>query len=126
MAEVLLWYSSSLAKRYSPETGSAIVAELFRRAPLLRMAAAASVYAETYAALVRKSNSGHLTRTALIAALSSLYSDFAREDFDLLDVPSSTYFSCTHLIRSHNINSSDAVILFVCLEYARAVRADGD
>ena len=116
MAEVLLWDSSSLAKRYSPEAGSTIVAELFRRVPPLRLAAAASVYTETYAALVRKSNSGHLTRTALIAASSSLYNDFTAEDFDLIDVPSSTYFSCTHLIRSHNINSSDAVVQFVYLE----------
>lgn len=128
MAAYLFWDSSAFAKRYAAEKGSSIAALLFDRVARHRNVVAGSVYAETVAALVRKKNARIILHPAFMTSLDSLDSEITDpiEPITLLGIELDAFLECARLIQRHNINGSDAAMLHVYLEYADAIRADGD
>lgn len=115
----LLWDASALVKRYVPETGSDVVAELFARTPLSCMVTTFIGYAESHAVLVRKHNRGEFSSAIYQTAISTLQGEVIKDvDFTILEVDSTAYLAGIALVERLNVNSSDAAILATFLSYA--------
>ena len=115
-----MWDASALVKRYFFEVGSDTVNELFRLIPASQMMVTVPGYAETIFALVRKSNRGEISRTALSSAVSNLNRETILEaQFGILNVDSDDVFDSIRLIRTQSINASDAAILIAYLRYCK-------
>ena len=124
---MLLWDASALVKRYVPETGSDVVAELFMHIPTSRMVTTFVGYGEAHAVLVRKRNRGELFLASFQAAVTALQSEVIQDvDFGVLDVESSAILAGIALVERHNLNSSDAAILATLLRYAQLEAATGN
>jgi len=82
------------------------------------MAAALLGYAETYSILLRRLNDRRLNLpTFTVAALALEQEVLASPDFDLLSVDDAAIVNSLSLIRRHNLNASDAIILTLFLRY---------
>jgi len=111
---VLLVYldASALAKRYSPESGSEIVNELFRRLPIQQINCATLGILEVVSILVRKRNDERLTPSLYAQALTELERELINNDIAQSTlINDHLILSGLGLIRKHNINASDAIIL---------------
>jgi len=114
----LLWDSSALAKRYTPEGGSDTVDALWLTA--LRQSATFPCYAETYSILLRKRNQSVISMGSFSAAISSLRLEIAHNlDFTLLETDTRDILASIALMEKHSLNSSDAAMLATFLRYAR-------
>jgi uncharacterized protein len=124
---IVLWDASALVKRYVPETGSDVVAELFVHIPNSQMVTTFVGYGEAHAVLVRKRNRGELSLASYQAAVTALQSEVIHDvDFGVLDVESSAILAGIALVERHNLNSSDAAILATLLRYAQLESAAGN
>ena len=118
---VLLWDSSSLAKRYIVEVGSDTVNALFGHVPLEQMATAILAFVETYSVIRRHRNSGVISDGTFQAARSTLRSEVLEDpDFTILALEYDDYLAAIDLVLAYNVNSSDAAMLSALLRYARA------
>ena len=109
---VILWDASALVKRYVPESGSPSVDAIFTNIPLSQMVLTFTGYAETFAILLRRLNQGIIRQASFTMAMSALESDFLfNSQSILLSVDDSAILSSLPLIRKHNLNSTDALIL---------------
>ena len=118
----LLWDASALAKHYAPEIGSAVVNTLFSISPALPMTTTYIGYAETCAILRRKRNQGAITASAFMIARSLLDSEaFHYGHFDLMTIDDTAVLAGIALADTHNINSTDAAILTVYLDFSRSL-----
>jgi predicted nucleic acid-binding protein len=123
----LLWDASALVKRYVPETGSDVVAELFKHVATSQMVTTFVGYGEAHAVLVRKRNRGELNVSSFQAAVTALQSEVINDaDFGVLDVESSAILAGIALVEKHNLNSSDAAILATLSRYAQLEAATGN
>lgn len=115
----LLWDASGLAKRYAPEVGSATAHALWAAVPVSQMTTVFAVYAEAHAIMLRKRNGGVINEAAFLAAKALLRAEVINSlDFVILAVDTTDVLAGIDLTERHNINSSDAAFLAVCLRYA--------
>lgn len=117
----LLWDAGALAKRYTPERGSDTVDALL--APLSRRHVSAMIgYAETFSILLRRANSGALSRVVFAASVRALRTEVLdNPDFVLLSLSDDAVLSGLSLMQKHNLNATDAALLVVFLRYARTL-----
>ncbi len=121
---VIFWDASGLIKRYLTEAGSATVNAVFVSSQTFDHATTPSGYTETYAALLRKRNGGVLNRTEFEVAVVALQTEVVQSaDFGLLSISDQTIFASVEIIHRHNLNSTDAAILTMLLDYAREMEA---
>lgn len=119
---VIFWDASGLIKRYFPETGSDTADAIFAHAPTAHiMATTPQGYAETYASLLRKKNSGTLDQRGFETAITSLQAETVdAAAFALLPISPDDVFASIGIIHTHNLNSTDAAILTVLLNYTHS------
>ncbi len=117
MAVTLLWDASGLVKRYIAEVGSDTVDAIFEVAAASAMFVTPWGYLEAYAILRRRYNAGAFDRRALTDAVTALQSEVVTGSFDLLSISDQTIFSAPSLVDAHNMNSADAAILAVYLNF---------
>lgn len=118
---VIFWDASGLIKRYLTEAGSATVNAVFRDSKELDHATTPWGYTETYAALLRKHNGRVLNRKEFEVALVALQAEVVHStDFSLLSISDQAIFASVEIIHRHNLNSTDAAILTMLLEYSHA------
>ncbi len=117
---LLLWDASALVKRYVPETGSEIVAELFAQVPATQMVTTFLGYAESWAVLVRQRNRNVFDEASYKMLTSALQNDVILDvDFGVLDVETGAILAGIVFVEKHNLNASDAAILVTYLRYAQ-------
>lgn len=121
---LLAWDVSALAKRYFPERGSDAVNRLFALVPLRDMLTAVWGYAETFAMLVPCLNRGALDAASFTAAITALDAEVVDDpDFGLLAIDEAMVFASVPLVRQHNLNTADAVLLVALLEFSQGLSA---
>lgn len=118
---------SGLAKRYVPESGSALVDFVLDQVAEHRIYILNVSYAEVVSVLVRKQNAGTLSGGQFNQALL----DFEREVIQspgkhLLAFDNSVATDALALIVKHAINATDAIVLRVALDIAQHLRSGGD
>ncbi len=117
---LIFWDASGLIKRYLAESGSATVNAVFDDPQKHDNATTPSGYTETYAALLRKRNGGVLNRAEFKIAAASLQAEIIHSlDFGLLSISDQTILASIEMIHRHNLNSTDAAILTMLLEYSQ-------
>jgi len=117
---VIFWDASGLIKRYFSEAGSATVNALFGDPPKHDNATTPSGYTETYAALLRKRNGGVLNQSEFAIAAAALQAEVIHSpDFGLFSITDQTILASIEVIHRHNLNSTDAAILRMLLEYTQ-------
>ena len=118
----LLWDASSLAKHYAPEVGTHAVNAILSVSPALSMATTYVGYAETCSLLRRKLNQGAISISAFTTARRLLDMEvFYGAGFDLMSIDDTEVLAGIGLSDGHNINSTDAAILRVYLDYSRSL-----
>ncbi len=120
----LLWDASALAKGYAPEVGRATVRALLAAPQSVSMLLSYVNYAETCAVLRRQLNRGVIDFAAFSAARSLLRSDvFLRPNLHIMELDGTVILASIALIDQHNLNATDAAILYAYLDYAQAQAA---
>ncbi len=114
---LVFWDASALVLRYAPETGSDVVDAIFDAVPLSDMVLAMIGYSETFAILWRHRNRGTLTTEIFNEASSALEVDFVLGTPKLLEMGNASVLRSLGLIQRQNLNSTDAVILTLYLDY---------
>jgi predicted nucleic acid-binding protein len=118
----LLWDASALAKRYYRETGAATVDALFSVVPASQMVTTFWGFVETYASLWRKRNNRAISQSLFQSTATLLRDEVQRNpDWSLLTIDDATVLSGLPLVRQHNLNATDAVILSTYLRYVRSL-----
>lgn len=113
------WDASALAKRHAAEVGSDTADTLFRTVPRSSMGLATLGYAETYAILLRRRNGGLISLGSFLAASDLLVGEVVDDlDFALLHPSEQIVVDSIELIQRHNLNSTDATLLALLLNYA--------
>lgn len=120
--------ASALVKRYSQETGTPVVNEVFRHAPPVQMTCSTLGILEIVSVLVRKRNDGRLSRELFEQAMIEFKAEvIEREEFLAASVNDELLLSALELISRHNINATDAAILRSVLNLQQALQsADGE
>src|SRR5262245_46618041 len=120
----LFWDASALVKRYFAEDYSDTVDALFDAVGLTDMITSPWGYVETYAILVRRLNEKVLDVASFTAAVAALQVEVVdHPEFSILPAGDAVLFSCLSLIRKHSLNSTDASILRLLLDYVHATGA---
>ena len=115
---LLFWDASALVKRYMPEIGRETVNALFENNPRLDMAATPWGYLETYSILLRRHNGGIIDLPTFTTAITALQDEVVvSPNFNLLPINDAMVFASAAIVRKHNLNSTDAVILTTWLDY---------
>jgi predicted nucleic acid-binding protein len=118
---------SALAKRYVPETGSALVDFLLDTAAEHRIYILNIGSAEAVWVLVRKKNAGVLSAAQFGQALLDFEHEITQSPGKhLLSFDNSVVADALDFIVRHSINSADAIVLRVALDIAQHLRAQGD
>ncbi len=112
MSWVTFMDASALVKRYSEETGSREVDEIFLRLPVTHVACSILGVAEVVSILVRKRNDGRIEQRFFEQAILRFEREFIEERRrPLIPIPPSLVLEALDLIYRHNLNASDALIL---------------
>ena len=115
--------ASALIKRYSLESGTPFVNELFRRIPRRDCACFVIGIAEVISILVRKKNDGRLEKRLFSKTVAEFDVEFAEhEDVKVFSVNDSLVRSSTSLIIKHHINAVDAVMMRSVLDASRLLQ----
>lgn len=118
---LLFWDASGLVKRYSDEAGRQTVNAVFDQAAPHQSATPPWGYAETFSILLRKLNGELMDHPTFEAAIAALQAEVVSGPlFELLPIDSAAVFASTGLMRTHNLNATDAAILTVLRGYARS------
>jgi hypothetical protein len=116
-----------LAKRYSPETGTALMNHLFAFVTPERMSVFNIGVAEVLSLLVRKRNDGRLSANGFTQSLNSFRAEIIHAaDVRKAEADNALVLAALPLIQSYSINATDAVILRSALELAASLRVSGD
>ena len=123
----LYFDASALIKRYSQETGTPLVNEVFRLLPRSRMTCSTLGILEIVSILVRKRNDGRLNQTLFEQAMIEFRAEVIdHEEFSAASVSDALLLSALDLIAKHNLNATDAVILRSALNLQQVLREAGD
>jgi predicted nucleic acid-binding protein len=118
--------ASSLAKRYIPEIGSALVDAILDTVPANRIHVLNVGAGEVISVLVRKHNAGIISISDFGQAVVNFEAEIIHAaDVRKLSVSNRLALSSFRLIVAHSINSTDAVTLRSALAIARKLRAGG-
>lgn len=118
---------SAVAKRYVPETGSALVDFIFDNVPEHRILLLNVGVAEVVSVLVRKKNAGALSIADYNQAIAELGSEIIwSAGMSLLAFGSAVVIDAIAFIITHSINATDAIVLRVALDVAKHLRNQGD
>lgn len=119
--------ASALVKRYTQETGTALVNEVFRLLSPNQMTCATLGVVEIIATLVRKRNDGRLSSTLFAQAVDKFKAEVIDPpEFALASVDDKLLLSALSLLARHNLNATDAIILRSVLDFQRVVEDMGD
>jgi predicted nucleic acid-binding protein len=119
--------ASALAKRYVPETGSALVDAILDAKPVRPLFVLNVGAGEVVSILVRKRNAGLLSAADFNQALASFDAEIiVAAQVTKLPVTNRLATSSFPLIDAHSINSNDAILLKSALNIARRLRTAGD
>jgi predicted nucleic acid-binding protein len=119
--------ASALIKRYSQETGTPLVNEVFRFLPRSRMTCSTLGILEIVSVLVRKRNDGRLNQTLFEQAMIEFRAEVIdQEEFSAALVNDALLLSALNLIAKHNLNATDAVILRSALNLQQVLQEAGD
>jgi predicted nucleic acid-binding protein len=119
--------ASALAKRYVPETGSALVDAILDARPARPLFVLNVGAGEVVSILVRKRNAGPLSVADFGQALARFGGEIIKATHvTRLPVTNRLAWSSFPLISVHSINSNDAVLLKSALNVARRLRRAGD
>lgn len=117
--------ASALIKRYSQETGTPLVNEMFHRLPLSRMTCSTLGILEIISILVRRRNDGRLNQALFEQAMIEFRAEVIdREGFSVTSVNDALLLSAMDLITEHNLNATDAVILRSALNLQRVLQEE--
>jgi predicted nucleic acid-binding protein len=118
--------ASALVKRYSLETGAALVDQLFTRATAARLMCLLFGAAEVAAALVRKRNGGLISPAIFAAALAQFRSELL-DAASFMKLPSNNapIHASIALVSKHSLNATDALVLRSALDLAVQFRSVG-
>ena len=126
----MLWVyfdASALVKRYSHETGTVLVNEVFSRLPLNRMTCSVIGVLEIASILTRKRNDGRLSEALFNAAMLELKAEIIDHDeFVAASLNDDWLDSALPLVVKHNLNATDAVILRSALDLQLALQENDD
>ena len=127
MASSFYFDASSLAKRYVPEPGSALVHAVLDTVPPERIYLLNVGAGELVSIFVRKRNAGVISAAYFGQALLDFESEISNApDITKVSVSNRLVRSSLPLIVAHSINSTDALILKSALAVARKLRSRGD
>lgn len=116
--------ASALLKRYSQESGTDLVNEVFRHVPANMMTCSTLGLLEIISILVRKRNDGRLGQELFEQAMTEFREEIIeREDFLTTSVDDNLLLSSLSLIVQHNLNSTDTLILRSALNLQQTLRA---
>ncbi|HEV8062131.1 MAG TPA: type II toxin-antitoxin system VapC family toxin [Gemmataceae bacterium] len=116
-----------MAKRYVPETGSALVDEILDQVPGNRIYVLNVGAGEVLSILVRKKNAGVITQVYFGQALLNFDAEIVRSaEIYKLPIGNRLVSASLHLIVTHSINSTDAITLESAGAIADKLRAGGD
>lgn len=119
--------ASALVKRYTQETGTALVNEVFRLLSPNQMTCATLGVVEIIATLVRKRNDGRLSSTLFAQVVDKFKAEVIdHPEFALASVDDALLLSALNLIAKHNLNATDAIILRSALDLHQVVEDMGD
>jgi len=117
---IILWDASGLIKRYGTEAGTPTVDAVFSLVLPSQMQVTVWGYAETFAILHRKRNSGILSNSAFNRATTKLQDEvLTARDFGLLSIEDDRVLAGLAHVTRHNLNSNDAAILASYLRFKR-------
>jgi len=118
---MLFWDASALVKRYTAEVGRETANAIFSEKRHHDMVSTPWGYAETYSILLRRMNGAVIDLGAFTSAVSALQSEVVRDpQFGLLSITDAHVFSSIETMRRHNLNSTDAILLTVLLEFTHS------
>jgi predicted nucleic acid-binding protein len=118
---------SALAKRYAPESGSALVDLVLDFVGEDRIYILNIGYAEVVSVLVRKKNAGTLSVADFVQALLDFEQEVIRSlGKHLLSFENHVASGALALIVKHSINSTDAILLRVAMDVDQHLRGHGD
>jgi predicted nucleic acid-binding protein len=118
--------ASALAKRYSPEVGSALMDHLMTRVPQNRLYLFNVGMGEVQSLLVRKKNAGQLSAADYAQALVELGTEIVSSSLlHKLVAGNALVTAALSLIELHSINATDAIILRLALNLAVPLRSVG-
>ena len=119
--------ASALIKRYSQETGTPLVNEVFRLLPRSRMTCSTLGILEIVSVLVQKRNDGRLNQTLFEQAMIEFRAEVIdHEEFSAASISDALLLSALDLIAKHNLNATDAVILRSVLNLRQVLQEAGD
>jgi predicted nucleic acid-binding protein len=109
--------ASALIKRFSPETGTPLINELFHSLPISRMTCSTIGILEVISIFTRKRNDGRLSQTLFDQCMIEFRNEIIdNEAFLTTPVNDAVLLSSLDLIRKHNLNATDAIILWSVIE----------
>lgn len=119
--------ASALAKRYVPETGSALVDFLFDRVAEHRIYVLNIGCAEVVSVLVRKKNVGMVSTAQFNQALLVFDKEVVQSSAKhLLAFDNSIITDALALIVKHSVNANDAILLRVSMDIRQHLRSGVD
>lgn len=110
--------SSGLVKRYSKETGTAWVVDLFKPAGVARIYVARVTYVEVVSALARKARGGKISGSAETKAVGRLRRAFQGK-FRSVEITKTLIDVAADSARRHKLRGYDAVQLAAALQVQR-------
>jgi predicted nucleic acid-binding protein len=109
--------ASALIKRFSPETGTPLINELFHSLPISRMTCSTIGILEVISIFTRKRNDGRLSQTLFDQCMIEFRNEIIdNEAFLTTPVNDAVLLSSLDLIRKYNLNATDAIILWSVIE----------
>jgi len=118
-----LFDTSALAKRYVPEVGTPLINHLLNTVSKQRMFVLVLAFGELVSLLVRKKNSGQISRMSYLQALADSRSEMT--GMVIQSVSDDLVWKSLSLIEQYSINATDAIILRSALNIADTLRVLG-
>jgi len=118
-----LFDTSALAKRYVPEVGTPLINHLLNTVSKQRMFVLVLAFGELVSFLVRKKNSGQISRMSYLQALADSRSEMT--SMVIQSVSDDLVWKSLSLIEQYSINATDAIILRSALNIADTLRVLG-
>ena len=109
--------ASALIKRYTQESGTPVVNEVFRLAPADRRICLSLGLLEVISILVRKRNDGRIQEDFFRKALTAFKAEVVQDErFSKLSVNDALILDSSELIERYGLNATDAILLRSVLE----------
>ena len=118
--------ASALVKRYVPEAGAPLLDYLFDRADVARLTCLTIGALEALSVIVRARNGGRISADVADRGVAGLHWEVLLGPTHAVHPDEDAVLAAAPLIETHNINSTDAVLLRVALDARATMRLAGD